>query len=338
MYYEYFGFSAPPFSIAPDPRYLYLSPRHNEALAHLLYGLQSQSGGFVLLTGEVGAGKTTVCRCVLEQAPADCDVALIYNPKLGIEELLSTLCDELHIRYPSGTKGTKAFVDRLNARLLESHAKGRKTVLIVDEAQNLDDEVLEQLRLLTNLETSERKLLQIVLLGQPELIERLARPEMRQLTQRIVARYHLANLLPNEVANYIHHRLTVAGVRRNLFPMPTVRRIVRHTRGNPRLINVLCDRALLGAYTQGLDTVDPATLDRAAEEVLGRHAIGGGWRQWLPDWNVALFGGALIALGALVFLFASHLYWQASADASVAAVPPGASTAPRTMVNRMAKE
>lgn len=338
MYYDYFGFRAPPFSIAPDPHYLYLSPRHNEALAHLLYGLQSQSGGFVLLTGEVGAGKTTVCRCVLEQAPADCDVALIYNPKLGIEELLSTLCDELHIRYPRGTTGTKAFVDRLNARLLESHAKGRKTVLIIDEAQNLDDEVLEQLRLLTNLETSERKLLQIVLLGQPELLERLARPEMRQLAQRIVARYHLANLLPNEVANYIHHRLTVAGVRRNLFPMSTVKRITRHTRGNPRLINVLCDRALLGAYTQGLDTVDPATLDRAAEEVFGRAAYTSGWRRWLPDWDVALFGGALIAFGVLVFLFVSHQRWQIPADVSVAASPAGASGAPPVVVNRMAKE
>ncbi|MBS1191787.1 MAG: peptidoglycan-binding domain 1 [Rhodocyclaceae bacterium] len=294
MYREYFGFRDEPFSIAPDPRYLYLSPRHDEALAHLVFGLQNAGGGFVLLTGEVGTGKTTVCRCALECVPEDCDIAFIYNPKLTIPELLSTVCDELRIPGPSASGGTKAFVDAINRRLVESHRQGRRTVLMIDEAQNLEADVLEQLRLLTNLETSERKLLQIILIGQPELLDRLARPELRQLAQRIVARYHLTHLSPGELASYVQHRLAVAGVRRRLFPEPVLRRLYRHTGGIPRLVNAICDRALLGTYLHGLESVDRLVLEQAVREVMGPPARGvwpvvRGWREW----RAALFGPGL---------------------------------------------
>ena len=268
MYNEYFGFSEAPFSIAPDPRYLFMSERHREALAHLLYGLRVD-GGFVLLTGEVGTGKTTICRCLLEQVPRDCDIAFLLNPKLDTVELLATLCDELHIALPSGAASVKVLVDCINRHLLAANAQGRKTVLIVDEAQNLSNEVLEQLRLLTNLETNRRKLLQIILLGQPELRDRLARPEMRQLAQRIVARYHLEPLSRPDVAAYVSHRLAVAGARRPLFPPTVVDRLYRLSGGTPRLINLICDRALLGAYVENKAAVDPAILDKAAREVLG---------------------------------------------------------------------
>lgn len=278
MYLEYFGFREAPFSIAPDPRYLFLSPRHEEALAHLIFGLKNPGGGFVLLTGEVGTGKTTICRCALESVPQGCDIAFIYNPKVSIPELLATICDELRIPCPGREGGTKALVDAINRRLLESHRQGRKTVLIIDEAQNLEVDVLEQLRLLTNLETSRQKLLQIILVGQPELLERLSRPGLRQLAQRIVARYHLTHLGATELPAYIQHRLAVAGVRRPLFPEAVLRRLYRRTGGIPRLVNTVCDRALLGAYVRGLDRVDGATLERAAREVMG--TPGGRWREW----------------------------------------------------------
>lgn len=282
MYLDYFGFQETPFSIAPDPRYLYLSARHNEALAHLMFGLKNPGGGIVLLTGEVGTGKTTICRCALEQVPDSCDIAFIYNPKLSILELLWTACDELHIPYPPRVTSIKAFMDRINGRLLDSHRQGRKTVLIIDEAQNLEIDVLEQLRLLTNLETSERKLLQIILVGQPELLDRLARPELRQFAQRIVARYHLAHLNLEELTAYVQHRLAVAGVRRNLFPKKVMERIFRLSGGIPRVANVICDRALLGTYVEGLDMVDRKTLDRASQEVLGKTRSR--WYSWIRHW------------------------------------------------------
>ncbi|BAL25650.1 AAA family ATPase [Azoarcus sp. KH32C] len=296
MYNEYFGFSAAPFSIAPDPRYLFMSERHREALAHLLYGLRVD-GGFVLLTGEVGTGKTTVCRCLLEQVPDDCDVAFILNPKLDTVELLATLCDELHIPAPAGEHSIKVLVDLINRYLLEANARGRKTVLIVDEAQNLSNEVLEQLRLLTNLETNERKLLQIILLGQPELRERLAQPDMRQLAQRIVARYHLEPLSRPDVAAYVNHRLSVAGARQALFPDKVIDRLYRLSGGTPRLINVICDRALLGAYVEGKTAVGIATLNRAAGEVLGGVPQRSGLKQvaLASLLAVALAGGAAAA-------------------------------------------
>jgi general secretion pathway protein A len=320
MYKRHFGFSEAPFSIAPDPRYLYLSERHTEALAHLTYGVEGHAGGFVLLTGEVGTGKTTVCRCLLEQLPEDCDVAIIFNPKLTIVELLSTVCDELGIAYPSGTVSVKVFVDALNAHLLSSNARGRKTVLIIDEAQNLSAEVLEQLRLLTNLETNERKLLQILLLGQPELQQRLAQPELRQLAQRIIARYHLERLSRNEVGRYVAHRLAVADGHCTLFPPRVIDRLYRVTQGTPRLINVVCDRALLGAYVQGRESVDWATLDEAASEVFGKHRIrSGGWRR---------FGLAALAMGVAGVGLGVYHGMQSSSTVAAVDVEPAAGSAP----------
>ncbi len=266
MYQSYFGLTDAPFSIAPDPRYLYMSQRHQEALAHLLYGVNG-GGGFVLLTGEVGAGKTTVCRCLLEQIPECCDVAYIFNPRQTVAELLSSICAEFGIHCPADNASVKVFVDCINAYLLDAHARGRHTVLIIDEAQNLSADVLEQMRLLTNLETNERKLLQIILLGQPELAVMLARPELSQLAQRIIARYHLGPLSRQEVAAYVQHRLGVSGTQRQLFPAALMGRLYRISGGIPRIINVLCDRALLGAYVQGRERVDRATLRQAAREV-----------------------------------------------------------------------
>ena len=266
MYQSYFGLTDAPFSIAPDPRYLYMSQRHQEALAHLLYGVNG-GGGFVLLTGEVGAGKTTVCRCLLEQIPESCDVAYIFNPRQTVAELLSSICAEFGIDCPSGNTSVKVFVDCINSYLLDAHARGRHTVLIIDEAQNLSSDVLEQMRLLTNLETNQRKLLQIILLGQPELAVMLARTELSQLAQRIIARYHLGPLSRQEIAAYVQHRLGVAGTQRQLFPAALMGRLYRLSGGIPRIINVLCDRALLGAYVQGKERVDRATLMQAAREV-----------------------------------------------------------------------
>src|SRR3990172_5377265 len=275
MYRHYFGLAEAPFSIAPDPRYIYLSQRHQEALAHLLYGV-SGDGGFVLLTGAVGAGKTTVCRCLLQQIPASCDVAYVFNPKLTVEELLSTICVEFGIAYPSGNASVKVFVDCLNAYLLDAHARGRHTVLIIDEAQNLSAEVLEQMRLLTNLETNQHKLLQIILLGQPELAAMLERPELRQLAQRIIARYHLGPLDKQEVAAYVQHRLGISGAQRHLFPLALMGQLYRLSGGIPRIINVLCDRALLGTYVQSKERVDRATLAQAAREVFHQPTAGRG--------------------------------------------------------------
>jgi len=266
MYLNYFGLAEAPFSIAPAPRYLYMSQRHQDALAHLLYGVSGE-GGFVLLTGEVGTGKTTISRCLLEQIPESCDVAYIFNPKLTVEELLSTICVEFGIACPPGNTSIKVFIDCINAHLLNAHATGRHSVLIIDEAQNLSAEVLEQMRLLTNLETNERKLLQIILIGQPELATMLERQDLRQLAQRIVARYHLGKLSKAEVAAYVQHRLGVAGTQRQLFPLALMGRLHQLSGGIPRIINVLCDRALLGAYAQGKERVDRATLEQAAREV-----------------------------------------------------------------------
>jgi general secretion pathway protein A len=273
MYAPFFGLKQAPFSIAPDPRYLFMSERHREALAHLLYGVQG-GGGFVLLTGEIGAGKTTVCRCFLEQIPRHCNVAYIFNPKLTALELLQTICHEFGIAVPvpagAGVASVKDHVDALNTFLLRTHSVGQNNVLIIDEAQNLSAEVLEQLRLLTNLETNERKLLQIVLIGQPELRGMVARPELEQLGQRVIARYHLDALTERETVQYVAHRLSVAGLRSVLpFDGPALRRIHQVTRGVPRRINLLCDRALLGAYGRGKQRVDKEIIDTAALEVFG---------------------------------------------------------------------
>jgi general secretion pathway protein A len=301
MYQSYFGLAEAPFSIAPAPRYLYMSQRHQEALAHLLYGVNS-GGGFVLLTGEIGAGKTTVCRCLLEQIPDTCDVAYIFNPKLTVDELLSSICVEFGIHHPPGNSSIKVFVDCINTHLLDAHARGRHAVLIIDEAQNLSADVLEQMRLLTNLETSERKLLQIILIGQPELATMLERPELKQLSQRIVARYHLGALSKAEVAAYIRHRLEIAGTQKTLFPASLTRRLYQISGGVPRVINVLCDRALLGAYVQGKDRVDRKTLAQAEREILQTPSTQRRDRQRV--YAIALLGllGVLIGVGLLTGL------------------------------------
>ncbi len=270
MYSEFFGLKAAPFSIAPDPYYLFMSERHREALAHLLYGVGG-GGGFVLLTGDIGAGKTTVCRCFLEQIPRRCNVAYIFNPKLTVVELLQSVCDEFGIpppRQEGVTATVKSFIDPLNEYLLRTHAVGQNNVLIIDEAQNLAPEVLEQLRLLTNLETNERKLLQIILIGQPELRTMLAQAALEQLAQRVIAQFHLEALSETETAQYIHHRLSVSGLKQGqLFDKAAIKRIYQLSQGVPRRINLLCDRALLGAYAHDKTMVDRAIVDKAASEV-----------------------------------------------------------------------
>jgi general secretion pathway protein A len=269
MYAPFFGLKREPFSIAPDPHFLFMSEAHREALAHLLYGL-SGGGGFVLLTGEIGAGKTTVCRCFLDQVPAHCDVAYVFNPKLSVTELLQTVCDEFRIAVPPGAATVKDYVDPLNRFLLQSHAAGRHSVLIIDEAQSLSAELLEQLRLLTNLETAERKLLQIILIGQPELRTMLARPDLEQLAQRVTARYHLPALSEAESVLYVRHRLAVAGGRGELpFDSRALRRLHQLCHGVPRRINLLADRALLGGYASGKARVSVEIIDKAASEVFG---------------------------------------------------------------------
>jgi general secretion pathway protein A len=298
MYKQFFQLRHAPFSIAPDPHYLFMSERHREALAHLLFGVDA-GGGFVLLTGEIGAGKTTVCRCFLEQVPPNCNVAYIFNPRLTAVELLRTICEEFRLPTPAGDSSVKDLVDALNAHLLAAHAAGRNNVLIIDEAQNLSLSVLEQLRLLTNLETSERKLLQIILIGQPELRDMLARPELEQLAQRIIARYHLDALSARETGAYISHRLAVAGLLGSTpFPPRLTRLIHKITRGVPRRINLLCDRALLGAYGLGVRQVDRAILRAAAAEVFDVQAGAQPYRPYaIAGVLVLLAGGALLAGG-----------------------------------------
>ena len=273
MYTSYFNLREIPFSIAPDPAYLYMSPRHQEALGHLLYGT-GQFGGFVQLTGEVGTGKTTIIRTLLAQKLDKVNVAMIYNPRQNEQEFVQSICDELGIAYEKAGATLKTLVDALNAFLVARHAEGRRTVLIIDEAQNLDRNVLEQVRLLTNLETSKEKLLRIMLVGQPELAELLGRPDLRQLSQRITARYHLTPLDAAETSEYITHRLQVAGGSGDLFSAAAVKAVHRYADGVPRLINILCDRALLGAYLLSLRQVTPEIIHKAAEEALGVTATG----------------------------------------------------------------
>ncbi len=268
MYSDFFGLNENPFALSPDPRFLYMSRRHQEALAHLLYGM-GEAGGFVQLTGEVGTGKTTLCRSLLEQAPETVDVALIFNPRQTAKELVASICDELRVAYPAETDSLKVLVDLLNEHLLAAHVEGRRTVLVIDEAQNLSPDVLEQVRLLTNLETTTKKLLQILLIGQPELRDVMDRPELRQLSQRITARYHLTPLSSEETSAYIRHRLEKAGRTRTLFSAKALRLAHKLAGGVPRLINIICDRALLGAHAGRKDRVNGSLVKRAAAEVMG---------------------------------------------------------------------
>ena len=311
MYEEFFGIEENPFSITPDPRYLYMSKGHQEALAHLLYGI-SENGGFVMLTGEVGTGKTSVCRCLLEQLPNASDVALILNPKLNELEFVASICDELGFEYPKETTSLKVLVDVLNKHLLELHAQGRHGIVIIDEAQNLSTDVLEQVRLLTNLETAKKKLLQMILIGQPELNDLIARHEMRQLAQRVTARYHLDPLSRADVQAYIDHRLSIGGLPSSLFTNWAREAIYRRSGGIPRLINALCDRCLMAAYVKNSWTVDGGTVRDAAREVFGRRPrlVLAPRRRWLP-WATAAAAAAIVVLAALIpFAFSGGLSLQ----------------------------
>lgn len=316
MYSQHFGLTQDPFSIAPDPRYLFMSERHREALAHLLFGVSGphstaggSGGGFVLLTGDIGTGKTTICRCFLEQIPPGCHVAYIFNPKLTVVELLQSICEEFHITLSASASNPatlKDYIDTLNAFLLQSHAAGQSSVLIIDEAQNLQADVLEQLRLLTNLETNARKLLQIVLIGQPELRTMLARPELEQLAQRVIARFHLDALTEAESTQYIQHRLAVAGHTGALpFDRKALQAIHQLARGVPRRINLLCGRALLGAWATGLHRVDRSVVRKAAGEVFGSEPNASHTRLGRST-NTWLLAGAGVLLGAAATAVFTH--------------------------------
>ncbi|SDO74512.1 ExeA family protein [Desulforhopalus singaporensis] len=268
MYTRYFGLKEKPFTIAPNPNYLFMSEQHQEALAHLLYGLNSE-GCIILLTGDIGTGKTTICRSLLQRLPQDTEVAVVFNPKQTITELLGSICEELGIKNIKEGSSAKALVDALNEHLLNSHARGKNTALIIDEAQNLDVEILEQLRLLTNLETDTRKLLQIVLIGQPELRTILQAPELEQINQRITTRYHLGPLCRADIDAYVEHRLAKAGIPPilKLFDQKALNYLAKTSRGIPRIINTLCDRALLGAYATNNVTVSHSIIKNARKEI-----------------------------------------------------------------------
>jgi len=333
MYNDFFGFKATPFSIAPDPRYLYMTAQHRDALAHLVYGFNSD-GGCILLTGEVGTGKTTICRCLLEQIPDKANVALVLNPKVSEIELLETICDELKIDYPDGDNSVKTYTDRIYDFLIESNRRNEKTVLIIDEAQNLNSEVLEQLRLLTNLETDQHKLLQIIILGQPELLDILASKEMRQLAQRITARFHLNPLSRNELKAYISHRLAVAGQNIQLFPENSVSLIYRASKGVPRLVNIICDRALLGAYVENQHRVDPSIVKKASREVFGelkqvehQRLL----RRWLLP-ALAITGVLAIAILLTVSMMTEpETSWTLAGNTNTRIEQPAASSNPETV-------
>src|ERR1700736_3812949 len=296
MYTSFFGLSEKPFAITPDPRYLYLSERHAEALAHLLYGI-NESGGFIQLTGEVGTGKTTVVRTLLSRVPHHADVAVILNPRVTPVEFLLTICEELGLGIADSDRDSvKQMVDALNRRLLAAHAEGRRIIVIVDEAQNLSAEVLEQVRLLTNLETPTQKLLQIILIGQPELRDLLDRTDLRQLAQRITGRYHLEPLSPEETRGYIRHRLRVAGAAVEIFTPAALAEVHRLSTGIPRVINVTCDRALLGAYTQEARKVTAGLVRQAAGEVYGRRFVPV-WLGWATAVGLAASFAALGLMG-----------------------------------------
>jgi general secretion pathway protein A len=320
MYLTFFGLNEKPFAITPDPRYLYLSERHAEALAHLLYGI-NEAGGFVQLTGEVGTGKTTIVRSLLAQTPKNAEIALILNPKMTAPEFLLTICEELGIGVPDSALGSlKDLVDILSHYLLRAHAAGQRVVLVVDEAQNLSPEVLEQVRLLTNLETNTQKLLQIILIGQPELRELLASYELRQLAQRVTGRYHLNPLSRDETTAYVRHRLRVAGATTDIFSPYALGEVFRLSQGVPRVINVFCDRALLGAYSLDRHRVTTPLVRNAASEVFGRRFT----PHWLP-WAIAA-GLALLLGGGLLALW-SFEPWKSRPEPQLAPTAAGAGEA-----------
>src|SRR5262245_15108712 len=322
MYASFFGLNEKPFSITPDPRYLFLSERHAEALAHLVYGV-NEAGGFIQLTGEVGTGKTTVVRSLLAQAPKHAEIALILNPRMTPAEFLLAICEELGIHVEARSENSlKDLVDLLSFHLLKAHAEGKRIVLVVDEAQNLAPEVLEQVRLLTNLETETQKLLQIILIGQPELRELLNRTELRQLAQRITGRYHLDPLSREETAAYVRHRLRVAGATREVFSSSALREVSRLSGGVPRLINIICDRALLGAFTEDRHLVSGSVVRRAAGEVFGK-SIQPRWLPWAAGSAVAA-----VAVASAVLILPRVFDKEPVAPLAAAVAPPAPAPAP----------
>lgn len=320
MYLRYFGLNEAPFSITPDPAFVFLSPRHRDALAHLMYGVgKGGSGGFVQLTGEVGTGKTTLCRCLLDQVPEGTHIALLLNPLVTPRELLAAISEELGIDISDSIESTRLLVDGLNQYLLDAHERGERVVVVIDEAQNLSPEALEQVRLLTNLETSKEKLLQIVLLGQPELRDLLQRRTLRQLAQRITARYHLSPLGPKDTHLYIRHRMQVAGAQRNPFRRNAMNALYQRSQGIPRLINIIADRSLIAAFAKERMDVTAAMVHEAANEVqLGERQVK------RVRWPWVLGATAVAAVAIIAVAWFSD--FQSSSDAAgiqtVKVVPP----------------
>jgi general secretion pathway protein A len=318
MYRSFFGLAEKPFAITPDPRYLFLGERHAEALGHLVYGI-TEAGGFIQLTGEVGTGKTTIIRSLLARQPDNSEIALILNPGMNAPEFVLTICEELGIMVPNDAVGSvKDLIDILNRYLLKAHAQGKRVVLVVDEAQNLTPELLEQVRLLTNLETDTQKLLQIILIGQPELRDLLARNDLRQLAQRVTGRYHLDPLSRTESAAYVKHRLRIAGATADIFTSSALAELFRTSGGIPRLLNIISDRALLGGYTEDRHEITAGMVRRAASEVFDRRIT----PQWLP-WALGAATIIVVAGGAIA---AWSLYQRsqvaAPAAQQAAAIPP----------------
>jgi general secretion pathway protein A len=315
MYLSFFGLAEKPFSITPDPRYLFLGGRHAEALAHLVYGI-TEAGGFIQLTGEVGTGKTTIIRSLLAKQPDNAEIALILNPRMNASEFMLTICEELGIHVPDDAVGSvKDLIDILNRYLLKAHASGRRVVLVVDEAQNLPPELLEQVRLLTNLETETQKLLQIILIGQPELRDVLARNDLRQLAQRVTGRYHLDPLSRNESVAYIKHRLRIAGSRTDIFTGSALNELYRVSGGVPRLLNIIGDRALLGGYSEDRHIMNAAMVRKAASEVFDRRIT----PVWLP-WSLG--AATVVAVAGAAFVG-----WSLYARSRAVPAPPAPTVA-----------
>jgi general secretion pathway protein A len=328
MYLSFFGIAEKPFAITPDPRYLYLGRQHADALAHLVYGIKD-AGGFIQLTGEVGTGKTTTIRSLLARAPKNAEIALVINPRLSPLDFLQTICEELGVGVPD-TESAKELVDQLNHYLLRAHAAGRRVVLIVDEAQNLSVEVLEQVRLLTNLETESQKLLQIILIGQPELRELLGRNDLRQLAQRVTARFHLQPLSREETVAYVRHRMRIAGATSEIFSGAALREVHRLSGGVPRVINIICDRALLGAYTEDHHHIVSSLVRRAASEIFGERIAPG----WLTPLIATVCILAAVTVGAVLWHHAPKPRGGTQVAGSTAQAPPAA--APGTAAARPA--
>ncbi len=320
MYEAFYGFREKPFNLTPDPKYLYLSRRHTEAVAHLEFGRQ-EKGGFILITGEVGTGKTTLARYFLSRLDARTATAFVLYPALSAAELLRSILEDLHV--PAAGESLKDHVDALHRFLLEARRDGRDVVLLIDEAQDLAPEVLEQIRLISNLETDTEKLIQIVLMGQGELKDLLSRHELRQLAQRVTARYHLAALTPAETEEYVRHRLAVAGGEGKVaFSAPALAAVHRASTGVPRLINLVCDRALLAGYVAGARVIEAPMVRRAAREVRGDEPA------TTRRWATAGLAAGLVALAAVAGIVAWRGPAGVPAAAAAAPAPPPPPVAP----------